>query len=427
MLKLKHMKKVSSSLRDLAHNISYHPAKRLDIFKKQSIGNRVEVFSLLSPHTQQTILEALSVPDLIALIDHLDFDQAGRVLARIKNEKKRKSIALRLKRELKEKAEYFLQFSPKAEFALLNFNYILVSVSTTIGEVAHAIDQHYKETGKSPEVLVQKDGVCIGEVVMSTLVRERNTAKLQKYITPILSMSYKASTSDIKKTFTSAQKRKKVVIVDTDGSVIGLIYTDEVLHLLKNGPAEALYDFAGVSDTERVFDPVMSKVEHRYKWLLVNLCTGFFAAFIVSLFENTLNELVLLAMYMPIVAGMGGNAASQTLAVTVRGITMGEVSLANVKPAIIKEVKAGFLNGFIAGVVMAFIASYFNHSPLLGLVVGVSLIVNLVVAGFFGALIPVVMKSFGKDPATSAIIFITTATDVFGFLTFLGLASIFVV
>jgi len=421
------MKNSKQEIQKISHDVTYHASRRLDLFRKYDTPSQVEIFFSLSPHVQQTILESLSIKELVAFVDQLDLDEAGKVLARIKNEKKRKSVAGRLKQELKEKSEFFLQFSPKAEFSLLNFNYILLSPNATITEVSNLIDSHYKETGKTPEVLVQEKGICIGEVPTGTLVRERNTAKLKKYITPVVSLHYKASLQEIKKVFNKKNQKKKVVVTDTDGSVIGIIYVDDVLKLFKNGAAEALYDFAGVSDTERVFDPVISKVDHRYKWLLINLGTGFLAAWVVSLFENTLNEFVLLAMYMPIVAGMGGNAASQTLAVTVRGITMGEVSLMNVKQAIWKEVKAGFLNGFIVGVVVAFVSSYLNHSPLLGLIVGIALLLNLVVAGLFGALVPVIMKSFGKDPATSAIIFVTTATDVLGFLIFLGLASIFVV
>jgi len=420
------MKIVKNSLRDLSHEISYHPDKRLELFRGQSTAEKIEVFFLLSPHVQQTLIEALTIKELITFINQLDFDQAGRILARIRNERKRKQVARKLKTELKEKAEYFLRFSPKAEFTLLNFNYIFLPDTTSIIDASYALDQHYKETGKIPEILVQKNGKCIGEVVMGTLVRERNTGKLGKYITQIFTISYKANPSEIKKVFTKSEKRK-VVVIDTDHSVLGIIYTDDVKRLFNNGSAGALYDFAGVSDSERVFDPVMSKVNHRYKWLLINLFTGFLAASVVGLFENTLQEFVLLAIYMPIVAGMGGNAATQTLAVTVRGIAVGEVSLANVKQAIKKEVSAGILNGFIVGVVVAFAASLINQSPLLGLIIAISMMVNLVVAGFFGALVPVVMKSFGKDPATSATIFITTATDVFGFFTFLGLATLFLV
>ena len=127
---------------------------------------------------------------------------------------------------------------------------------------------------------------------------------------------------------------------------------------------------------------------------------------------------------MPIVAGMGGNASAQALAVTVRGITLGEISLKNSMPAITHEAIAGLANGAITGIILALVASLWNNDPMLGLVLGIAMVVNLVIAGFFGALVPLLMKAAGKDPATSATIFTTTATDVFGFFAFLGLASI---
>lgn len=213
-------------------------------------------------------------------------------------------------------------------------------------------------------------------------------------------------------------------MLDHDTSVLGIIYADTVKPLFDKLPAESLYDFAGVSDSEGVRDSMWSKVSHRYQWLIINLATGFLAASVVSLFENTLSQLVLLAIYMPIIAGMGGNAATQTLAVMVRGIAVGEVDLkSSVKP-ILNEVGAGLINGLINGVLVAIVATLWNHSPLLGLVLGVAMVCNLVIAGFFGAFIPLLMKAFGKDPATSATILITTATDVFGFFIFLGLATI---
>jgi len=218
-------------------------------------------------------------------------------------------------------------------------------------------------------------------------------------------------------------KHSKLAVLDRDGSIIGIIYPDDALALFDGEPAASLYDFAGVDDVERSFDSISAKVRHRYKWLIINLGTAFLAATVVGLFEETLTQFVILAMYMPIVAGMGGNAATQTLAVVVRGIAVGEISLKNSLPAIYKEVGAGFINGVINGVIVALVATFWNGNPMLGLVLGIAMIINLVIAGFFGALIPLVMKSLGKDPATSATIFITTATDVFGFFAFLGLAT----
>lgn len=206
--------------------------------------------------------------------------------------------------------------------------------------------------------------------------------------------------------------------------VIGVIYSDDIIRLLQKESATRLYDFAGVHDEEDIFDSIQTKVRRRYKWLLINLMTAYLAAGVVSLFSETLSGFVLLAAYMPIIAGMGGNAATQTLAVTIRGIALGEIEFKNSFPAIRNEIGAGFINGSINGLIVAAVAIIWNHSPMLGVITGTSMVVNLVIAGFFGAIIPLFMKKLGKDPATSATIFITTTTDVLGFLTFLGLATL---
>ena len=216
----------------------------------------------------------------------------------------------------------------------------------------------------------------------------------------------------------------KIVVLNEDISIMGVIYSDDILKIIQKQTTHNLYDFAGVSREEDVLDSALTKVKYRYKWLILNLATAFLAAAVIGLFKDTISAFVLLAAYMPIVAGMGGNAGTQTMAVIVRGLTLKQIELKTSKKVILNEVIAGGINGTINGILVAAIATLFNHSPLLGLVVGISMVLNLIIAGFFGALIPVLMKQLGKDPATSATIFITTATDVLGFMVFLGLATI---
>jgi len=200
---------------------------------------------------------------------------------------------------------------------------------------------------------------------------------------------------------------------------MGVIYVGDFLRVIEDQTGETLYEFTGVREEESILNGPVSKV--RYRWLIINLGTAFLAAGAVGLFEDTIAAFTLLAVYMPVVAGMGGNAGTQSMAVTVRGIALEQISLSTGGRAVINEILAGAANGLITGVLVVIIAAVFNKSPMLGLVLGISMVLNLIIAGFFGTLIPLLLDRIGKDPAASATIFITTMTDVPGFFIFLGL------
>ncbi len=400
------------------------PKERLQRLRSLSLAKRSVVLQELSSRVQQVFLSELKISEIVDILDHLDPRQAGSILARIKDKKRRFKIIQKLKGEAREKIEYFLRFHPKATTNLISFNYIILPSKSTIIEAANAIDGHYDETGKFPEILIQENGQLIGEITMSTLVRERNAATLKRYVKPVQTVSYQAEVVQVVDILTLSH-RQKVIVLDNDESVLGIIYADDVMSLFGKLPAESLYDMNGMDDTSRPFDPVSKKFRSRYKWLILNLATAFLAGSMIFIFKDTLDSLVILAMYIPIVAGMGGNAASQVFAVVLRGITLGSISLKNGWPAIILEVKTGILNGIVIGLIVALISIVWNHDPMLGLVVGMSMIGAHIVAGFFGAFVPLYLKHLGKDPASTSTIFITTATDVLGLFILLGLGTIF--
>jgi magnesium transporter len=412
-----------TSLEQKAGQLTHSAKGRIEHFRALPIAERSAVFNILSPYVRQEILKQLSLDESVALLDHLDLRRAHYIIDRIKDATRRKKIVARFKNDLHAKIEHFLQFHPQTFTALLHLHYVFLSEDRTIGETASIIEDYLHNTGKVPEVLVSRNGEMVGEVPLSTLVRERNASRLGNHIQPVKTIPYTMARQEIIALFVS-EAHTKVAVLDTDGSVLGIVYSDDVIDLLGESPAAALYSFAGVEESERPFDSVWSKVRHRYKWLILNLGTAFIAAGIVATFEDTLAQVVLLAVYMPVVAGMGGNAATQTLAVMVRGIAVGEISLQNSRVAITREVLSGLVNGVITGVLVALVALVFNQDPLLGLVVGLAVIASLVVAGFFGTVIPLLLRQIGKDPATSATIFITTATDVLGFFVLLGLATL---
>jgi magnesium transporter len=216
-----------------------------------------------------------------------------------------------------------------------------------------------------------------------------------------------------------------IPVVDEENKLVGVITVDDVIDVIKDEATEDIYRLAGVSGDERVFTPAGESLRKRLPWLGVNLVTAFLAASVVGLFEGTIQQVTALAVFMPIVAGMGGNAATQTLTVIVRGIALGELSWVNSRKALLKEAVVGIGNGVVLGVVAALVAWITRGSPVLGILLCAAMIINMFVAATAGTLVPLGLRAANIDPALASSVFITTMTDVFGFASFLGLATIF--
>jgi len=216
-----------------------------------------------------------------------------------------------------------------------------------------------------------------------------------------------------------------IPVVDEENKLVGVITVDDVIDVIKDEATEDVYRLAGVSTDDTVLTPARESLRKRLPWLLVNLFTAFLAASVVALFQDTISAVVALAVFMPVVAGMGGNAATQTLAVIVRGIALGELTWSNSRKALIKEGLVGLGNGAALGVVAAGGAYLLKGDPVLGLILGMAMVINMFVAATAGTLIPLSLRALKVDPALASSVFITTLTDVFGFLSFLGLGTLF--
>jgi magnesium transporter len=217
-----------------------------------------------------------------------------------------------------------------------------------------------------------------------------------------------------------------IPVVDAENKIAGVITVDDVIDVIKDEATEDVYRLAGVSADDGILTPPRESLSRRLPWLMVNLVTAFLAASVVGLFRGTIEQVVALATFMPIVAGMGGNAGTQTLAVVVRGLALGELTWANARQALMKEGLVGIGNGLAIGVVGGAVAGLISGDWVLGLILAMAMIINMFVAATAGTLIPLGLRALRIDPALASSVFITTLTDVFGFLSFLGLATIFI-
>ncbi len=214
-------------------------------------------------------------------------------------------------------------------------------------------------------------------------------------------------------------------VVDAEKRMLGIVKAEQLIHGAQAEVAESIQRMFGGSPDERAFSPFVFSLRKRLPWLHVNLATAFLAAFVVSLFEDTIAKITVLAVFLPVVAGQGGNAGAQSLAIVMRGLVMREIPRNRLSALVVKEGLLGITTGTVTGIVTGLLAWFWQGSAILGLVIGLGMVVNLFFAGVSGAAIPIIMKSLGWDPAQCSSIILTTVTDIVGFVAFLGFAVLF--
>jgi len=406
----------------IARVINRLPEKRSLIFGLLSPEARAQAALILSDSSRQEIFGGLNDDVIAQFLQFNDEDDAADLLQLLPAE--RQETILRLVRADKQaKIEHLFHFAPETAGGLMDLNFIIVKPTFTFKDVAEKVQKHYEKEGKMPFVLVaDEQGRLLGFISYKTLITSPPSVPINKLIIRLPAVAYHTDQEEVMH-LAQSEVTDIIGVTDEAGLVLGVVHVRDLLRIAETEATEDVYSFAGVHKDEEIGDPALSKVRRRWLWLIINLATAVLASFVVSRFEGGIAKISLLAVFMPMVAGEGGNAATQALAVVVRGLAMGEVSWPEARRVIRREAAAGAVNGAIVGVVAAMAAFLFHAPVVLALVLGFALIVNLFVAGLFGAAIPFVLKRFKIDPAIASSIFVTTATDVFGFLVFLGLGT----
>lgn len=301
--------------------------------------------------------------------------------------------------------------------------YTALSGEMTAGEALEALRQKYENSDLLDIYVTDEHNHLIGILPLRSLVFASGQTRIKELMvpdpvtiqpdTPQEDVAYLVSDFDL----------LAVPVVDEENRILGVVTFDDILEVMEEEATEDMYHLAGLDTAERVFTPVSRSVRLRVPWLLINLGTALLAALTVSLFKESISRLVALAVMMPIVANLGGNAGSQSLTVVVRGLALGELEFASQWKAVLKEVSVGFCTGSLNGLVMGSIAYLWYRNVWLSLILFLAMIANLILAGLFGAIVPLLLKWANKDPALGSHILVTTVTDVGGFFIFLGMAT----
>lgn len=409
--------------RELVLKLSYHPRERLGLFRSFAQSQQLSILKQLSKHVLKDIVNHVPSDELIPLLEKMDPDEATDLI-RLLSKKKSQKVVAGINERLRQDITMLLSFKPDTAADLMSLNYITVLENENITGLSDKVLIHEKRTGKLPVILVSGEtGKLKGFIPGFKLAIAKPGDTVSDHLSKIATIDFNTSEDDVLDFF-SSHPHSKVVVLGSNENILGIIYSDDIIRLMQDDDSASLYNFAGVNKEESIYDTSKRKIKFRYQWLLVNLATAFLAAFTVSLFHEVIEKQVLLAVYMPIVAGMGGNAGTQTLAVMVRGLDKNTLGWSEIWRTLNNEVRAAFTNGLLNGAIVFTILFIFNHNFLVGLILGVAMVSNLMVSATFGTLVPVLLSKAGKDPASSATVFITTATDVLGFTVFLGLATL---
>lgn len=408
---------------DIADTINHLKTNQKRIFADLPPEIQAVVILQLTNRSKRIIIPEMSVQGVARFLNYNDDDDATDVIQFLPPEK-RIVILEKLKENKRKKVERLLKFGKKTAGRIMNLDYIIVKDTFTFKDIAEKVQAHIDREDKVPFViLAEESGKIIGFIPHKNLMFGSRRATPKELAEPLPVIKH---STDQKKILANLKnlKTETVGVLDDHEKVIGVIPVRELLKIAQDEATEEVYGFAGVEREETPDDPIWSKVNKRYKWLVINLATAFLASSVVGLFEDTISQLALLAVYMPMVAGEGGNAATQSLAVVVRGLAVSDIPWDDARDIIIKESVAGLLNGVIVGAVSAGTAFIFGAPIMLGVVLGVAMIINLFFAGLSGAFIPVILKSLKIDPAIASSVFVTTVTDIIGFFVFLGLGTL---
>ena len=410
-----------------------HPADLADLVLSLSVDDRAtllghlptditgQLFEYAEDDELRSLIEGVGVEDLAAVLEETADDVAADVIRRLEPDEQQETLLALDREEVTE----LVQYSDESAGGIMTGGFVAFPEGMTVGG---AIEQLRRVQPPSDEAyylyVIDDHRRLLGTVSLRDLIVSTPATPLSEITNRDV---HAVSTGTDQEEVARALGRYNLLavpVVDEEGRLQGVTTADDIIDVLQEEATEDMFRMAGVDSDERVFSTVRQSVRRRLPWMLVNLVTAFIAAATVSLFDATLAKASILAAFMPIVAGQGGNAGTQTATIAVRSIALGDLDVADLVRACRKEIVVAVLNGAAIGLA-AGIASYvWEGNSALSLVLGAALFLNICAATMGGVLIPLGLKSVRVDPALAANIFVTTITDVLGFLFFLGLASL---
>ena len=422
----------ASRVRELAHGISVpdladviellEPDARVQLIGVLGNAFPSDVLSELDETVRDQLLRDLPKPVLARAVAELDTDDAAYVLQDLEEPQQRELLE-QVPAEDRAALERNLEYPEETAGRLMQTDFVAVPPFWTVGQV---ID-HMREAEDLPETfsdiyVVDPSYHVVGGLDLSRLLRTKREVSVEKIMDARPQVVLATADQEAVARQFERYDLKSAPVVDADKRLVGVVTVDDVVEVIEEEADEDLRRLAGVGD-ERISDSVRQIVPGRFWWLFVNLATAILASMVIKQFDATIEHMVALAVLMPIVASMGGNAGTQTMTVTVRALATRDMDIYNAGRIIRREASVGLINGVVFAILIGLVAGlWFGHANLGG-IIAAAMIINMLAAALGGILIPLLLHRFGADPAIASAVFVTTVTDVVGFSSFLGLAT----
>ncbi|MBX3318955.1 MAG: magnesium transporter [Nitrospira sp.] len=412
-----------------------HPAEAGPLLESFEIGEIIRLIESIPPNSIAVLLSsmnpAVAAETLAALPEELAIlvvretssgDAAG-LLARLERDR-RKAIIRRLARPLAKEIRLFMEYPAESVGSLMDAGVFALSEDLTVEE---AVTQVRIRAPKDLHdiYVIDRRRYLVGMLSVRDLLLLNPTERLQSIMRRDVPTIHPMENREEIVDLFAGRRLLTIPVVDLDGRLLGVIKNEDIVKASQEDATADLQTMVGASKDERALSPLLFSVRKRLGWLQVNLVTAFLAAFVVGMFEDVIAQFTALAVLLPVVAGQSGNTGAQSLAVVMRGLALRDIRPAQWFPVVSKELGVALLNGLAVAATTCAAVYWWSGSVGLTMVIGVSMVTSMCIAGFSGAVIPIILRSLNQDPAQSSSIILTTVTDVVGFFSFLGLATVF--
>ena len=418
------LNKLSSS--EIAHALESSPPKQRKLFFSLLETNEEgDVLADLGEEIQQDLVSSISNEELAEAVKELEPDETVDILQNLPEERMNTILSKMSLRDRK-RIEIGLTYPENTAGGLLNTDVISVRPSHSIEVVINYLrDQKELPNNTDKIFVVNKEDEYVGELAIGKIITSKPKLSVREVMNTNANPIF--VNQDDKEVATIFERNDIIssAVIDESGKLIGRITIDDVLDVIKEDADQNFLGMAGVA--EDTFAPPGRAARSRVFWLSMNLLTAFIASMTINIFKDVLDQIVYLAILMPIVASMGGVAATQTLTIVLRGLTLEQINSSNLQWLFKRELAVSILNGFVLSILVGLVTFFWFGEILLALLISFALVINLISAVIAGVFVPLILRSLNQDPAIAGSVVVTTVTDVIGFLSFLGLATIFLI